>query len=68
MPDRIELERKIETILKVQELKSYLLFTTFQKKSPFFLNAGIYSFAEIGEDCGEHIFIHIADCIVLRFF
>ena len=29
----------------------------------FFLNTGIYSFAEIGDDCGEHIFIHVADFI-----
>ena len=29
--------------------------------APFFLNTGIYSFVEIGDDCGEHIFIQVAD-------
>ena len=30
--------------------------------APFFLNTSIYSFAEIGDECGEHIFIHVTNC------
>ena len=52
MPDRIKVERKMKIILESTRVK--VLFTIYNifKMDPFFLNTGIYTFAEIGDVVG----------------